>query len=387
MKDKFTILILDDVAENIYSLELLIEDEFDVNILTALDAKSAFSILMENDVDLILSDIQMPDIDGFQFAEYIKSIKKTKDIPIIFITGIYDKDIYQKKGYDLGAIEYISKPIDDNLFISKLKIYIELFNESKKTKKSLDRANSIIEHNVKMASLGEMIGVISHQIKQPLNVLSLYCDDIKFSYEYDELSKENIEEFSINTKQQIHHMRDTIDGFLDFFSPNKEKKKFLVSSSLEHALELLSSEISKNNVQVNKEIIDDFSLLGIEMELGQVFMNLINNSIEAFNENSLEDRKVDIKAYFKDEKNYIEIFDNAGGIKEEKLEKIFDPYYTTKATGTGVGLYMVKLVVKNSLHGNLKLENYNHGVRFILDFDANSEAEDNNEKMESLAKL
>ena len=369
MNNKFSILILDDVPENIYSLELLIEDQFDVNIFTALDANSAFSLLMENDIDLILSDIQMPDIDGFQFAEYIKSIKKTKDIPIIFITGIYDKDMYQKKGYDLGAIEYISKPIDDNLFISKLKVYIDLFNDNKETKKSLANANELITHNVKMASLGEMIGVISHQLKQPLNVLSLYCDDIKFSYKYDELNEESIEEFSVNTKQQIHHMRDTIDGFLDFFSPNKEKKEFLISHSLHSSLELLGSEIAKKKVQINQELESDFSIFGVEMELGQVFMNLITNSIEAFEELEIKDREINIKSYLNDGKKYIEIADNAGGIKEENLEKLFDPYYTTKSSGTGVGLYMVKLVVKNSFNGNLKLENYNGGVRFIIEFE------------------
>ena len=368
MNEKFSILILDDVAENIYSLEFLIEDQFDVNIFTAQDANSAFSILMENDIDLILSDVQMPDIDGFQFAEYIKSIEKTKDIPIIFITGIYDKDMYQKKGYDLGAIEYISKPIDDNLFTSKLKVYIDLFNDNKETKKSLANANELITHNVKMASLGEMIGVISHQLKQPLNVLSLYCDDIKFSYKYDELNEESIEDFSVNTKQQIHHMRDTIDGFLNFFSPNKEKKEFLVSKSLEHTLDLIGTEISKKKVTFTQELEKDFPIFGVEMELGQVFMNLITNSIEAFEELNVEDRKISVKSYSKDGKNYIEVADNAGGIKEENLEKLFDPYYTTKSEGTGVGLYMVKLVVKNSFDGNLKLENYEGGVRFILEF-------------------
>ena len=106
--NKFTILLLDDVEANLYSLRLIIEDNFDdLNILLSLNAQEAMGLLMENDVDLILSDIQMPEVDGFQFAEYIKGIEKTKDIPIIFITGIYDKNEYQKKGYDLGAVEYI----------------------------------------------------------------------------------------------------------------------------------------------------------------------------------------------------------------------------------------------------------------------------------------
>ncbi len=103
-------------------LKLIIEDSFDINILSALSANEGMEILMKSSVDLILSDIQMPDIDGFQFAEYLKSVDATKNIPIIFITGIYDKDNYQKRGFDLGAVEYISKPIDDTLLSAKLKV-------------------------------------------------------------------------------------------------------------------------------------------------------------------------------------------------------------------------------------------------------------------------
>ncbi len=367
MKDKFSVLIIDDVQENIYSLELLIE-EFNVNIYSALNANDAVSILMEKPVDLILCDIQMPDVDGFQFAEYIKGIDKLKDIPIIFITGIYDKDSYQKKGYDLGAIEYISKPIDDVLLTSKLKAYIELFNKNKEIKSSLDQANKLVVHNTKMASIGEMVGVISHQLKQPLNVLSLYCDDIKFSYEHGEIDDEIIKDFSENTKKQIHYMRDTIDGFLSFFNPDKDKHSFEIKKVIEATYELLKSQIGKNNIDFEMQIESNFSLKGVEMELSQVLINLITNSIQAFNEREIEDRKIELITYSKDDKNYLIITDNAGGIEEGNLEKIFDPYYTTKAEGTGIGLYMVKIVIKNSFNGNLKLENSKEGVKFVIQF-------------------
>ena len=98
--EKFTILILDDIEENIYSLSLMIEDSFDVEILTALNAQDAISLLTTKKVELILCDIQMPDVDGFQFGDYIKNIERTKDIPVIFLTGIYDTDSDQKRGYE-----------------------------------------------------------------------------------------------------------------------------------------------------------------------------------------------------------------------------------------------------------------------------------------------
>ena len=108
--NKFSILLLDDVSENIYSLKLLIEENFDINIFTALKAQEAIEIVMNNTIDLILTDVQMPDIDGFEFAQYLKDIESTKDIPVIFITGIYEKDEYKNRGYNIGGIEYITKP-------------------------------------------------------------------------------------------------------------------------------------------------------------------------------------------------------------------------------------------------------------------------------------
>ncbi len=365
--DKFSILVLDDVEENIYSLKLMIEDSFDVKIFTALNAQDAISLLMTNKVDLILSDIQMPDVDGFQFVDYIKSIEKTKDIPVIFITGIYDKDSYQKKGYDLGVIEYISKPIDNDLLTSKLKVFINIFEDKRNSADELDKANKLLVHNAKMASMGEMIGVISHQLKQPLNVLSLYCHDIKFSYDMDELDKETVDDFAINTKKQIKHMSDTIDSFLSFFTLEKSFVKISVKKAIDGFLDLMKSQIGKNNVDIKLNIEDNY-IMGVEMELSQVFMNLITNSIQAYNERDIENRVIEINSYKKDSTIFLEIGDNAGGIDEDNLEKLFDPYFTTKESGTGIGLYMVKLVIKNSLKGNLKVENSSKGLKFIMTF-------------------
>ena len=365
--EKFTILILDDVEENIYSLSLMIEDSFDVEILTALNAQDAISLLMTKKVDLILSDIQMPDVDGFQFVDYIKNIEKTKDIPVIFITGIYDKDSYQKRGYDLGVIEYISKPIDNDLLTSKLKVFIKIFEEKKSSQEELNQANKLLVHNAKMASMGEMIGVISHQLKQPLNVLSLYCHDIKFSYDMDELDKQTVDDFAVNTKKQIQHMSDTIDSFLTFFNLEKHFVRISVKKAVDNFMDLMKSQIGKNNIEIVLDVEENY-IIGIEMELSQVFINLVTNSIQAYVERDIQNRKIEIKSYKEDDKVILTITDFAGGIDDDNLEKLFDPYFTTKENGTGIGLYMVKLVIVNSFKGELKVENSPNGLKFIMSF-------------------
>ena len=368
--EDFNILLVDDIEENLYSLELLIEEKFDINIFKSLSAENAMNVLIENKIDLILCDVQMPDVDGFEFAQYLKELENTKDIPIVFITGIYNKDEYKSRGYDLGAVDYITKPINDELFYSKLNVYVDIYNQKKQKDKKLEKTESLLVHNSKMASMGEIIGLISHQLKQPLNTLSLYCADVKLSHEYGEINDEYIKEHSENTKNQITYMNDTIDSFLDFFNPNKIKSNFNISIAINKALELLKSKIHINSIELNLDIDETIETLGVEIEFTQVIVNIVNNSIDAFIEkypNNEEVNKI-INISVKKEANSILIAleDNAGGISNNNIEEILDPYYTTKENGTGVGLYMVNLIVKNYMNGDLKISNSNVGLKFEI---------------------
>lgn len=363
--EKFSILILDDVESNIHSLKLILEDSFSLNIYSALNAQNAISILMDKNINLILCDVQMPEIDGFQFAEYIKGIKEIKEIPIIFITGIYDTDKYKARGFDVGAIDYITKPIDDEILTSKLKVYIDLFEKQKQNENELQEKNEILIHQAKMATLGEMIGVISHQLKQPLNILSIYCDDVKNNYKFGEISDDFIADFSKNTKDQIEFLTNTIDGFRDFFNPSKEKKEFFLKDALNETITLLDKQIENNNINLNINIFDE-KIYGVKTEIQQVFLNLITNAKDVFNDRKIENRIIKINSAATEKHTLIVLEDNAGGIEKEFLEKIFDPYFTTKEYGTGTGLYMVKLVIKSSFNGDLKVENSSNGAKFII---------------------
>lgn len=370
--EKFNILLVDDVSENIYSLKMMIEDSFDVNIFSALSAQEGMEILMQENIDLILTDVQMPEIDGFEFVEYLKNIEKTKNIPVIFITGIYDKDEYKTKGYNLGAVEYITKPIHDVLLNSKLKVYIDIFERRKSDEEQINAKDKVLIHQSKMATMGEMIGVIAHQLKQPLNILSLYCDDVKNSYHFDEIDDKFIEDFSKNTKEQIKFLSETIDGFRDFFNPHKQKNKFKIKEAINTSIKLLGNQFDVNKIKLKVEVEDE-DVYGSITELEQVILNIINNSIDAFKERDIKNREINITVFSKNSYTILILEDSAGGVKMENLEKLFDPYYTTKATGTGTGLYMVKLVIKNSFHGDLKINNSEKGLRYIIALPENLE--------------
>ena len=364
--NKFTILLLDDIPENIYSLKLLIEENFDIDILTALKAQEAIEIVMNNHIDLILTDVQMPDIDGFEFVQYLKEIETTKDIPVIFITGIYEKDEYKNRGYNLGGIEYITKPIDNKLLISKLKIYINIYNTIKTSRNKLNKTEDLLIYSAKMASMGEMVGLISHQLKQPLNVLTLSVDDIKLSYDFNEIDANFIEDYYKNSKNQIEYMNKTINSFLDFFNPNKKKEDFLINNCIKQSREILKSKIYKLSVDFKLDIDENLKSFGVEIELTQVLINIINNSLDAFMEKNISKPEIFIKLFKKEDKNILMIEDNALGVENNQLEKIMEPYYTTKDNGTGIGLYMVKLIIKNSFESEVKVLNTQKGLSFII---------------------
>jgi signal transduction histidine kinase len=364
--NKFNILLVDDIPENIYSLKLLIEESFNINIFSALSAQEAIGIIMQNSIDLILTDVQMPEIDGFEFARYLKDLDTTKHIPIIFITGIFEKDEYKNKGYDIGGIEYITKPIDNHLLTSKLKIYIDIYDTIKTSQNRLSKTEDLLIHSTKMASMGEMIGLISHQLKQPLNVLSLFSEDIRLSYEFKEIDDTYMQNYYKNNKEQIQYMTNTINGFLDFFNPNKIKQKFFISHSINQAIQILSSKVEKLNLSFNLNIDEELKTFGVEVELTQVLINIINNSLDVFIERNIKSPEIFIKLFKKDDKNIIIIEDNAGGVENNQIEKLMDPYFTTKENGTGIGLYMVKLIMKNSFESEIKLLNTEKGLSFII---------------------
>ena len=164
---------------------------------------------------------------------------------------------------------------------------------------------------------------------------------------------------------KIKFLSETIDDFRDFFNPDKQKREFDIKHALNKSLSLFGNQLETNKIKLNMDISDE-KIFGIETELEQVILNIITNSMEAFNERKIENREISITVLSKQSYTILIIEYNAGGVKEKNLEKIFDPYYTTKATGTGIGLYMVKLVIKNSLGGDLKINNSSKGLMYII---------------------
>ncbi|QSZ42037.1 HAMP domain-containing protein [Sulfurimonas aquatica] len=233
--------------------------------------------------------------------------------------------------------------------------------------KRLEQEQILIQQS-RFAAMGEMIGNIAHQWRQPLNALGLLLQNLENAYEMEMLDKEYIDRTIEKGNRLTGTMSQTIDDFRNFFKPNKDSVTFTISSSLKSTLEMLRSSFDNSIISVHQDIDESVNIMGVPSEFSQVILNILNNAKDALVENRLDDRQLYIRVFDDENSAYLEIEDNAGGIPSELLEKIFDPYFTTKdeGKGTGIGLYMSKTIIENNMHGTLKVKNNKNGAIFSI---------------------
>ena len=220
----------------------------------------------------------------------------------------------------------------------------------------------------KLAAMGEMIGNIAHQWRQPLNALSLVLQNINFAYEMDDLSEEFMHKSMDKANLLTNTMSKTIDDFRNFFKPNKQEVEFFISDAIKNAISLIESTFQHHNITIESKINDDANIKGFPNEFSQVVLNILNNAKDAIIENNIGSGKVLINVEKIDNKATISVIDNAGGIPNDILEKVFNPYFTTKeeGKGTGIGLYMSKNIIETNMNGKLLVENIENGAKFVI---------------------
>lgn len=227
----------------------------------------------------------------------------------------------------------------------------------------------------RLAAMGEMIGNIAHQWRQPLNALGLLLANIKDAHDYHELDEAYLNESVAKGRLYIDKMSTTIDDFRNFFKPNREKMPFSLAGMIRDALSVVDASFNSSNIVVVLNVEQDAMTLGFPNEYAQVVLNILGNAKDAIMARGGQNGRVELAVSRDETSACVAIRDNGGGIPEEILEKIFDPYFTTRASGTGIGLYMSKMIIENNMNGRIEVRNVEDGAEFRIVTPLSPEAE------------
>ncbi|WP_303721195.1 sensor histidine kinase [Malonomonas rubra] len=230
--------------------------------------------------------------------------------------------------------------------------------------------------NQKMAAMGEMLGAIAHQWRQPLNILSTYIASLQAAYFNQAIDQQFVKTLVGNADTQIQFMSKTIDDFRNFFKPSKSKRAFDVLESIDHAIKLMEAQFkqAKFNLRIDVETEETkLFAFGFQSEFVHVVMNILANAKDAIEErfnsdHTMSEGKILVSVKDSGSEINLQVRDNGCGIPKHFLPKVFSPYFTTKGTqsGTGVGLYMSKIIIENEMRGRLLAENTNDGAMFSI---------------------
>ena len=233
------------------------------------------------------------------------------------------------------------------------------------------KQEQVLIQQSKMASMGEMIGAIAHNWRQPLNTVSLIVEDLLMAYEENELDSKYLEESVEKTMKQIRFMSDTIDDFRNFFEPSNDEEEFDLKESINQTIMLITAQLKNNNISLELNYDESIKIKCNKNQFRQALINIFINSKDAIltsRENKImpfdATGVIGIETFIQDNQSVIKIYDNGGGVDEKILANIFNAYFTTKDKdkGTGIGLYMTKTIIEHNMKGSVTAYNNNDGL-------------------------
>jgi PAS domain S-box-containing protein len=294
---------------------------------------------------------------GFNFETYFTQMEKHFDISVIpwekngFATIFSDiseriKNEQQLKQFNKSLEERIAQAVDEMRQKDQMMIMQE-----------------------RRAVMGEMIHNIAHQWRQPLNVLGLYLQDLPSAYGSPEFNREYLTASIDKSMKLIDHMSQTINDFMNFFRSDKKTTTFCVNEVIKRTLSLIEKSFQDHQIRISFQAGGDRYVYGYPNEYSQALLNIIVNARDALDENHSEDARILIQSFAEGDKTVVTITDNAGGIADEIIDRLFDPYFTTKGPdkGTGIGLFMSMTIIENNMGGRLTVRNTGSGAEFRIE--------------------
>ncbi len=382
VEEKYKILLVDDRPENLLTLEGILESP-ELDIYKANSGNEALGMLLENEFAIVLMDVQMPGMDGFETAEIMRSNERTAHIPIIFVTAISKQRKHIFKGYETGAVDYLYKPLDLEILKSKIKAFIEFFKhrtalmrtteQLKETVKQLNGAKQEAEHATNTKSI--FLASMSHEIRTPLNGIIGMAELGLMDTDLTNLQKERLSDI----KHSGETLLDIINDILDISKIEADKFELEeIEFSIRDLAEKLFNIISIRANQEGNELLSEIDpnlpdiLIGDPLRIKQILTNLLNNAVKFTDKGFV---KLSIKMLdLIEEQIRIEfcVEDNGIGIEAEKIENLFESYTqadtSTSRThgGTGLGLNISQKLV-GMMGGTIKAESVvNEGSKFYF---------------------
>lgn len=358
------ILLVDDKAENLISLEsLLSTDDENITYLFANSGEEALKIALQEELALILLDVQMPGMNGYEVARYLRDISKTRDIPIVFVTAINEQDAHVIEGFEAGAVDFLFKPLHPYITKAKVAAFVKFYLQKKELEKVYKltlEANQQLEQRVEERTkeltrvnkdLDTFVYTASHDLKAPINNIEGLITALNETLQENNPDLKEATHIIGMITNSVGRFKDTISDLTDIAKIQYDYAAGKDQISFKELLEDVKLNIRNLIEEYNATIIDDFSgapeILFSRKNLRSILYNLISNSLKY----SHPDRKphIVISTSMADGCTVLAVQDNGLGLRKQDQEKVFGMFKRlhTHVDGTGLGLAIVKRIVEN----------------------------------------
>jgi signal transduction histidine kinase len=363
MKKIESILLVEDedmIRDELY--EVL--EDYCNTVYVARNGQEGLEIFKDFEPTIVVSDIRMPIMTGIEMAQEIRKFSEFSNF--IFVTA-FNETSFLKDAIDIQVKGYILKPIDLDALDGKLNSIIDEIYK--------DEQSNIKLEQKKIEYISEIMSSIAHQWRQPLNNISLEKEILIEEYQSNELTNEKVERFSSRLDNYLRQLSGIIDEFRLFYEPNESKVHFDIIEMLEEFIIFSRKELDENNIKISlkNNYHETLDFYGFRSEIKQVLLILIKNSQESIikNKENISQGEITINIDKDETHLYIEVIDNGVGVNKEIIDRIFQPYFTTKfeADGIGLSLYVAKMLIERHMKGSLTVSNISSGAIFQISFE------------------
>jgi len=346
----FNILVVDDTPKNI-QLAIKHLEAPNYQFLFATSGVKALEIVELQPIDLILLDIMMPELDGYETCERLKADERFCDIPVIFLTARSElEDMI--KGFDLGAVDFVTKPFKAPELRARVATHINLRYQTEKAQAQ----EALLQRQFRNAAIEQLTTNLAHQWRQPLTIIGAIVDECQHAPEFPK----SLTPMTQEIQKEIVGLSEMIDRFGSYFALDAPSKRFDLHESLSELLAFMKGACEFDSIElILKRPEAPLMMLGVESELIQVLLILLNNAREAALK-APAPYHITFNAHDDGAHYILEIIDSGSGIEEGLIDGLFDPYTTTKynARSVGLSLYMARIIIERRFGGSIRAHNH-----------------------------